>query len=201
MKLKICQVQKTEKEHRKMYKSEKMRLKRNFEKLGRKKEFQRLIQRVSRQSRGRWEKGIRENKAMIDRQVIKVNKRKTKYDARNRLNVQASEANEAEAMANNADADAKNIIEDIVEWAKRMSKPNPERTKICVDVPIFGNVTVDSEERDALCLNPKFIEYGKIRMEDIEVDKEVCNTKVRWREKEKIYQRNERQSVRIVTKD
>ena len=88
-----------------------------------------------------------------------------------------------------------------MEWAKRMSKPNPERTKICVDVPIFGNVTVDSEERDALCLNPKFIEYGKISMEDIEVDKEVCNTKVRWREKEKIYQRNERQSVRIVMKD
>merc|ERR1711954_415411 len=77
------------------------------------------------------------------------------------------------------------------EWAQRMATEDRSRERIKVIVPIYGNVQVDQEELDAMSLNPKFTQYQKVQMSDVDLEKEVCNTKIRWKEQEKIYKRNE----------
>ena len=77
------------------------------------------------------------------------------------------------------------------EWAQRMATEDKSRERIKVIVPIYGNVQVDQEELDAMSLNPKFTQYQEVEMADVDLEKEVCNTKIRWKEQEKVYQKNE----------
>merc|ERR1711954_427758 len=77
------------------------------------------------------------------------------------------------------------------EWAQRMATEDRSRERIKVIVPVYGNVQVDQEELDAMSLNPKFTQYQEVQMSDVDLEKEVCNTKIRWKEQEKTYKRNE----------
>ena len=172
MDLKVKQVIKKEKEIRRAYKNEKLNVRIQCERQGSQKLFKRIIERISRQSKLRWSKGQARIEKKVKWQAQKINKR-SKKDKKS--NVKCQEEGQ----------------ETITEWAKRMATEDRNRKRIVVTVPVFGNVTVDREELDALSLNPKFTQYQEVQLGDVDLEKEVCNTKIRWKEQEKVYKRNE----------
>ena len=128
------------------------------------------MERIARQSTARWKKGRKENERKAKRQAEKVNKRVEQIKEQERVNKEEKESRE--------------------EWAERLSTESKQRQKIRVDVPLYG-VTADREEMDALSLNPKFVQFQKVKLDDFEMEQDIGNTKIRWGEKEKVYKRNE----------
>ena len=48
-----------------------------------------------------------------------------------------------------------------------------------------------------MSVNPKFVQYKKINMEEIEVDQKIADTKEIWGLRSKKYEENERVEVKV----
>ena len=86
--------------------------------------------------------------------------------------------------------------ETIQQLAKRLAKASVKRRRMKIDIPIHGRVSMDEDELNAIRVNPKFTEYQKINEAEIEVDKEIPNTKQMWAEREKVQKQKEEVSAR-----
>merc|ERR1711954_1791 len=70
------------------------------------------------------------------------------------------------------------------QWARAMVKGSgPSRKRLKIEVPIYGEVQVDKDEKNAASLPPKFTLIKKLLMEEIKVERTICNTKIRWNRK------------------
>ena len=70
------------------------------------------------------------------------------------------------------------------QWARAMAKGSgPSRKRLKIEVPIYGEVQVDEDEKNAASLPPKFTLFKKLLMEEIKVQRDICNTKIRWNRK------------------
>ena len=66
-------------------------------------------------------------------------------------------------------------------WVKAMARGSgPNRVRLKPQVPIYGKVTVDQDELDAAGLPPKFTLFRKPQMDDIKIQGDICDTKIRW---------------------
>ena len=63
----------------------------------------------------------------------------------------------------------------------------PNRTKIKVSVPVYGDVTLDLDEIDALKLPPKYAIMDKVKLENIKLQGGICKQKARWHRKQRVY--------------
>ena len=55
-----------------------------------------------------------------------------------------------------------------------------ERTKIKVEVPVYGNLSFSNCELDALSLPPKHAEYEKVKRDQTKHQERVTQTKTMW---------------------
>ena len=70
------------------------------------------------------------------------------------------------------------------QWAKAMAKGSgPSKKGLKIAVPIYGEVQVDEDEKNAASLTPKFTLFKKLLMEEIKVKEDICNTMIRWNRK------------------
>ena len=60
-----------------------------------------------------------------------------------------------------------------------------KRIRYSVVIPIYGGAEIDSDERCALSLPPKFTLFPKISLQDVRVEGETCDTKIRWNRRDK----------------
>ena len=65
-----------------------------------------------------------------------------------------------------------------------------------MEVILYGYGNMDMNEYNAMSLNPKFLEFKTIDLEEVEPQHEVRNTKARWNEHE-IQNAAEKQSSRV----
>ena len=54
------------------------------------------------------------------------------------------------------------------------------RKKVIDDVPCYGNVDLDSDEKAALSLSPKFRLFPKVTVDSINLQSEIAPAKARW---------------------
>ena len=61
---------------------------------------------------------------------------------------------------------------------------NRERVK--VEIPIFGKIDLDQDDRDAMSLPPKTAECAMVTEDEMEVQKEVYKAKIRYGRRDKL---------------
>ena len=59
----------------------------------------------------------------------------------------------------------------------------PNRKRIKIEVPVYVEVKVDEDEKNAASLPPKFTLFKKLLMDEIKVQGDICDTKIRGNRK------------------
>ena len=78
--------------------------------------------------------------------------------------------------------------ETLEEWAQRMAEASgPNRSKIQVSVPVYGDVMLDLDETDALKLPPKYAIMQQVKIEMVQLQGGICKEKARWFRKQRVY--------------
>ena len=54
------------------------------------------------------------------------------------------------------------------------------RKRVIVEVPVYGRVALDPDEIAALSISPKFKLYPKVTLEEVQLQTQVMNAKIRW---------------------
>ena len=74
------------------------------------------------------------------------------------------------------------------DWIRRLAQGRGKaRKRIKIQIPVYGGVTLDDNERDALSLPPKFAQYEKLRMTKIKHQQFIRNSKLRFSMRDRDY--------------
>ena len=71
-----------------------------------------------------------------------------------------------------------------IKWAKRIAQGSEqtfEGKEGKADVVIYGGVKLDSDEIAAATLSPKFLQYPELSKDELVLQQNVCDTKIRWK--------------------
>ena len=76
--------------------------------------------------------------------------------------------------------------EDEETWIQRIARGRgPDRKRVKIEIPVYGGVVLDQDERDALSLPPKFAQYEKVRLLKLKHQQFVRDTKLRYSMKDR----------------
>ena len=75
-------------------------------------------------------------------------------------------------------------------WIEEVSGGSgPERKRIKIKVPIYGDISLSQEETDALKLPPNFKLFPKDGKREVQIQAEACRTKSRWDRRRRVMEK------------